>query len=193
MLFDCSLSRVFETLTILVAELVGCPDTALASLAVDSIDKAVTLRLGSIIAIILRIAQQSRRHTRPKRKNHKSNQVAHGHSPPSGLVQSRSSGNITLPDSAGQNAALARGGEVVQGDEEENGTGDVDEGVYAVDPVQKEGARQEPSLEGQFPEDVQVLLEVDELQSVFAGHVDGSFDESQGCEGSAYLIDLNTR
>jgi hypothetical protein len=66
----------------------------------------------------------------------------------------------------------------------------VDEGVDAVDPVQQLGAGEEPALEGQLPEDVQALLEVDELQGVAAGDVDGALDEREGREGAADLVYL---
>lgn len=46
-------------------------------------------------------------------------------------------------------------------------------------------------LHVQFPEDMQFLLDVDELQSMFAGNVNCAFDKSDGGECAAQLIDLN--
>lgn len=54
----------------------------------------------------------------------------------------------------------------------------MDKGVDAVEPVQDRRVGEEPFLDGEFPEDVQALLDVDELECVLAGDVDGAFDES---------------
>lgn len=177
-------------LTILVAELVGCPHTAFAGLAMNCVDKTIALGLGSVVAVVLGVTQKTRRHAWPESKDDKSDQVAHGHGSSACLVQSRTGGNVVGPDTAGHHTTLASGGEVVQEDEEENGSRDVDERVDAVDPVDESGTFEEPFLNGQLPEDMQALLEVDELESMFASDVDGAFDESQSRESPAELVDL---
>lgn len=75
-------------------------------------------------------------------------------------------------------------------DEEENGSRDVDEGVYAVGPVKEERVLQEPVLDWEFPEYVEGLLEVDYLEGVAASDVDGTLEHCHGAEGAAKLIDL---
>jgi hypothetical protein len=47
-------------------------------------------------------------------------------------------------------------------------------------------------LDGEFPEDVQVLLEADELQRVVPCYVDSALDEGDGGEGAAELVDLGS-
>ena len=91
---------------------------------------------------------------------------------------------------AGQVDAVACCGVEVEPDEEENGPGDVDEGVDAVCPVHEEGVAKEPCLDGEFVEDVQALLEVDELEGVAACDVHGAFDHCYGAKGAAELVYL---
>lgn len=49
---------------------------------------------------------------------------------------------------------------------------------------------EEPLLEGDLPEDEEVLLNMNELKSVPAGDVDGAFDEGKGSDGAADLVNL---
>lgn len=175
--------------TILVAKLVGGPDTALARLAVDSVDKAVALRLGRILPVVLGVAQKTRGHARPEGEDNEGKQVAHGHGTTASLIQSRASGNVVGVGAAGHHTALAARGEVVEGNQEEDGSGDVDERVDAVDPVEQGRVVEEPLLDRELPEDVQALLEVDDLQSMLASDVDGALDESEGGEGASDLVD----
>ena len=75
-------------------------------------------------------------------------------------------------------------------DEEEDGTRDVDEGVDAVGPVHERGMFEEPVLDGEFPEDMETLFEMDDLQGVTAGDVDCVLDHSHGGKGATELVDL---
>jgi hypothetical protein len=175
----------------LVAELVRCPHTALACFAVYSVDKPIALRLSSVVTVVLWVTQKTRGHARPESEDDEGNQVAHGHGSSSRLVQSRTGGNVVSPDTAGHDLALASGGEVVQEDEKENSSRNMNERVDAVDPVEESGTLEEPLLERQLPEDMQTLLEVNELKSMFASHMNGAFYESQSREGPAELVDLH--
>jgi hypothetical protein len=58
---------------------------------------------------------------------------------------------------------MAGGCEIVEHHEEHNRTGDVDEGVDAVDPVENSWSCEEPFLEINLPEDMKTLFEVDNL------------------------------
>lgn len=101
-------------LTILVAEFVRCPDTALASTAVDSINKTEALRLCSIGPVIGWIAQQSRGHARPQSEHNKGNQVAHGHCPASSFVQCRASRDNAVSNFSNHCWALSTGSKIKQ-------------------------------------------------------------------------------
>jgi hypothetical protein len=85
---------------------------------------------------------------------------------------------------------IARCGIVEEPYKENDGTGNVDEGVYTVGPAHEEGVVEEPALKGGLVEEVQTLLEVDKLESVPACDVDGAFDHCYGAEGAAELVDL---
>jgi hypothetical protein len=45
-------------------------------------------------------------------------------------------------------------------------------------------------LDGELPEDVEPLFEVDDLKSMFASDVDGAFDEGYSRECPAQLVHL---
>lgn len=65
----CSVFLVYTdviALTILVAEFVGGPYTALASLGVHGIHESEALGLCGILAFVGRITQQAGRHARPE-------------------------------------------------------------------------------------------------------------------------------
>lgn len=64
------------------------------------------------------------------------------------------------------------------------------ERVGAIYPHHQSGILKKEILDTNFPEDVKALFEADELQCMFAGHMDGSFDECNCCESAAKLIDL---
>lgn len=49
---------------------------------------------------------------------------------------------------------------------------------------------EEPVLHVEFPEYVEALLEVDDLERMAARDVDGSFDHCYCAEGAAELVDL---
>ena len=87
--------------------------------------------------------------------------------------------------------AVARGRVVVEAHQEQNGTGDMDEGIGAVGPVEEEGVLEKPSLDIEFEEDVQALFKMDELQSVTASDIDSAFNHGHGGEGAAELVDLS--
>jgi len=44
---------------------------------------------------------------------------------------------------------------------------------------------QEKVLDRKFPENMEVLLEMDELEGVFSGYMDSTFDEGHSGEGTA--------
>ena len=127
------------------------------------IDESKALGLLSIGAIVFRIAQQSRRHARPESKDYEGDQVADGHSSSSGFIQSRTSADVVSANTAGQDTALAGSGDIVEHYQEEDSSGDMNEGVETVDPVQDRRMREEPFLDGQLPEDMKAFLEVDEV------------------------------
>lgn len=56
--------------------------------------------------------------------------------------------------------------------------------------MEKGRVAEEPLLEGNLPEDEEVLLNMNELKSVPAGDVDGAFDEGKGSDGAADLVNL---
>lgn len=175
--------------SILVAEFVRGPHTALAIAAVDSVNKAKALGLGGIGAVVVGVAQQARGHAGPEREDEKGDEVAGGHGASSSLVQGGSSGNVVGLDTARQDTALAGSGEVEEHDQEKDSAGDMDEGVDAVNPMKDVGMGEEPLLDRQLPEDVQSLLEVDELKSMATGDIDSALDEGQCSDGTADLID----
>ena len=49
---------------------------------------------------------------------------------------------------------------------------------------------QEPRLHGQFEKYVEALLEVDDLESMFSGDIDGPVVEGKGGKCTTELIDL---
>lgn len=104
----------------------------------DGVDEAVPLGLLGVLAVVLRIAQQARRHAWPQREDDKREKVAQGHGPPARLVQrgARAAEEARIgaigPD---ERAPLARGREVVQQHEEEDRPWDVYKGVYTVCPL----------------------------------------------------------
>lgn len=155
----------------------------------DRIDETEALGLGGVLAVVGRVAQQPRGHARPESEDNEGEQVAHGHGAAAGLVQGGAGSDVVGVDAAGHGTALAGGGEVVQGDEEEDGAGNVDEGVDAVDPAEHGGTLEEPLLEGQLPEDAEALLEVDDLEGMLAGDINGTLHEGDGSEGAAELVD----
>lgn len=53
----------------------------------------------------------------------------------------------------------------------------MDEGVETVDPVQESRSPEKPVLDGLFDEDVESLFDVDDLQGMYSGDVDGAFDK----------------
>lgn len=146
----------------------------------DRVDEAVALGLLGVLAVVLRVAQQARRHARPQREDDEGEQVAQRHGPPARLVQpgARVAEEARVGAvGADERAPLARGGEVVQDHEEEDGAGDVDERVDAVGPLHQRRVLEEPLLDGDLEEEPEGLLEVDDLQRVLAGDVDRLLDE----------------
>lgn len=189
-------------LTVLVAELVLRPHTALAAGAVNRVDKPVRPAEIGVGAGRLQVAQQPRRHAGPGREHDEGEQVAHGHGPSAGLVQGRAGRRpgplvfvvvlvvaVTsrLPLDLG---AVAHDGVVVQPAEEEDGSRDVDERVDAVDPVHHGLVPHEGLLDLGLPEDLQPLLPLDHLERVVAGDIDGARAEGERRDGTADLVDL---
>jgi len=180
-------------LTILIAELVGSPDTLLTVGTMDGIDESETLRLDRVGALILGVAQQAGWHAGPQSEDDERDQVAQSHGSSASFVKHRSRassnrviGSIGLDESA----SLTGGGEVIQEDEEENRSGDMDEGVSTVGPSHQVGVVEEPVLDWSLNEDAQSLLNVNKLQSMLSGNINSSLYKGEGCEGSTKLVDL---
>lgn len=180
--------------TVLVAEPVCCPNAALATGAVNSVDKAKALGLFSVRPVVIGIAQQPRRHAGPEGEDDKGQQVAHGHGATTGFVEGRTgravSWDIVARQPIGNGTATSGGGDVVEDDEEENGTRDMNKGVDSVDPTHGGGILQEVLLDRNLDKHVEGLFQMNDLQGVSASHIDGPFDESDGRESATELIDL---
>lgn len=67
----------------------------------------------------------------------------------------------------------------------------MDEAVQPVDTDHQTRERPEEMLNGQFPENVQLLFDFKQLQSVPAGNVHSAFHKRHRCECAAELIDLS--
>lgn len=186
--------------TVLVAELVGSPDTAITILSVHGIDKAIRLGLLRVLAIVGGVAEESGRHAGPEGEDDKGQKVAHGHGTSTALVHiwakvadevapvaDKSASTVILVD-AGPRAS---GGDVEEDDEEENGAGDVDEGVSSVRPLENCRVSKEPALDHGLNEDAQALLNVNNLKGMLASSVDRAGLEGYSCEGSSKLVDLS--
>lgn len=61
----------------------------------------------------------------------------------------------------------------------------MDEGIHSIDPVQQNRTLQEPLLDGYFPEDTQALLQMNHLEGVLSGDMDGPLDNGDSGERSA--------
>ena len=136
---------------ILVAESIRRPNAALAFRAVDCIREAIRSRFFSAGTVVGRIGQQTWRHAGPNCEDCEGDQIAHGHCASSSLIYRRA---------IGESIGVGCDGDVVEPDEEENGAGDVNEGVGAIDPVHQCRVLYEVLLNRRFPEDVQPLFEV---------------------------------
>lgn len=186
----------------MVAEFVGSPDTAITVLSVHGIDKSVRLGLLRVLAVVGGVAEESGRHAGPEGKHDKGQKVAHGHGTSPALVHIRaevvdevapvadkSTSTVVLVD-AGPRAS---GGDVEEDDEEENGAGNVDEGVGSVRPLEDCRVSKEPALENGLNKDAQALLHMNNLKGMLARSVDCAGLESYSCKGSSKLVDLSWR
>lgn len=182
-------------LTILVTELVRGPHAALAIRTVDRVNESVSLGLLRARALVGRVAQQSWRHARPTREDDEGEEVAHGHRASSLFIQGRVERRPAVRCRLARQRALCVTPrpcrrEVVEDDEEENTSWNVDERVRTVGPVHQRCVLQEPLLDGSLDEDVQPLFQVDELKGVSTGDVDGRLVHCQGTDGPTNLIHL---
>ena len=186
--------------TVLVAELVGSPDTAITILSVHGIDKAIRLGLLGVLAVVGGVAEESGRHAGPKGEDDKGQEVAHGHGTSPALVHiwaevadevapvaDKRASSMVLVD-AGPGAS---GGDVEEDDKEEDGAGDMDEGVGSVRPLENCRVRKEPALENGLNEDAQALLHMNDLKGMSARSIDRVRLEGYSCEGSPKLVDLS--
>lgn len=188
-------------LTVLVAEPVRRPHTAVAVLAVDRVDEPVALGLLGVLSRVVGRAEQPRGHAGPKGKDDEGEEVAHGHGAASLLVDIRAKGSDQgAPVPQGRRAGLrllkesalrARRRHVEEDDEVEDGAGDVDERVGTVGPSHQLGVAEEPLLDRGLDEDAEPLLDVDHLEGVLAGRVDRRGLEGDGGEGTSELVDLS--
>ena len=143
--------------SVLVAELVLRPDAALALGAVHGIHEAVGARLRADCAGDGGVGKEARGHTRPESEYDERDQVTRRHGPASRGVEFRAGAGdvvVSWAGVCGQVDAVLCGGVEEEPDEEEDGSGDVDEGVDAVCPVHEEGVLEEPALDVEFEEDV---------------------------------------
>ncbi len=172
------------------------------------VDKPKPLGLGRVLPRIRRVAQQPRRHARPKGEDDKREQIAHGHGPPPPLKHRRPERRGVIPPVAVQRhhrgllltvgrrrlpvQPVARAGrrDVVQHDEVQDGAGDVDERVRLVGPAHQGRVGEEPALHGRLDEEAQPLLGVDHLHRVLARRLDCRGLQGDGCEGASELVDL---
>lgn len=161
----------------------------------DGVHETKALRQIGIWTIVGWIAEQSGWHAWPERKDDKCEKIACGHRPPSCFIKSRSSSRIDtnwawLPNLSVLDKAVACDGVVKQPHEKRDRPRDVYEGVEPIDVFHDDGIAHEESLNGDFPKDMKVLFDCNDLEGMAAGHIDGSFDESQGCKGPTELIYL---
>lgn len=120
----------------------------------DGVDEPETLRFRGIFTVVVGVAEESWRHAWPQSENDKGNEVAHRHRASTRLIKGRTSAIVVVDDSAGHGMALAGCREVVEHDEEEDSSGDMDEGIDPVDPMEQSRMLEEPVLDGKFPEDL---------------------------------------
>lgn len=186
--------------TVLVAELVGGPDTAIAILPVHGINKAIRLGLLRVLAVVGGVAEESGRHAGPEGEDDEGQKVAHGHSTSAALVHIRAEvGDEVAPVADKSTSAVvlvdagprASGGDVEEDDEEENGAGNVNEGVGSVRPLEDCRMFKEPALNNGLDKDAQTLLHMDDLKGMFACGVDCAGLEGYSCEGTSELVDLS--
>ena len=186
-------------LTILVAEPVRCPNAAVAIRPVDRVDKPVALGFFRKLAFVCGIAQQPRRHARPKGEDDKGQKVAHGHGPPPPLVHRGPKGWGTLPPVLKQRLAIilllqflsrlcCR--EVVEDDEEKDGSRDVNKRIRLVRPPHQRGVCEEPGLDRGLDEDSEALFDMNDLERMLPGRVDCGLQQRDCGEGSPKLVDL---
>ena len=60
----------------------------------------------------------------------------------------------------------------------------MDEGVDAINPVEENWMSKEPLLKRYFPEDMQLLFDMNELKGMFASNVDSALDNCDCGESS---------
>lgn len=168
-------------LTILIAEAVGGPHTAVTIGAVDSVNKAIAFRLLGKLASVVWVAEQSRWHARPESKYDEGQQVAEGHGPPPLLIGIRSkSGGQLSPVSTNRATSvlllnlLSGTGcrDIVEDDQVKDRAGNVDERVCLVRPSHKLGSLKKPILHGRLNENAQSLFHVNNLEGMLASGVD---------------------
>ena len=185
--------------TILVAELVRGPDTAVAVGSMDSINESVRLGLLCVLARVVRVTQKSRRHAGPESEDDKGQQVAHGHCSSPSLINVRSEMRHQAPPLLHEYALAElipkslsgpRRRDVVQHDEKEDGSGNVDERVGPVRPSHESRILKEPRLHCRLDEDAELLLEMDYLECMFPSGIDSRFLESYCSEGTSKLVNL---
>lgn len=179
---------------VLVAELVLRPYAALALAAVHSVHKTIRASLFTNVSRHVLVGEKTRWHAWPQSKDNEGNQVANRHGPSACSIQHRTCRrSISLAKwlvSKRKINPVAGGGVVEQPYEEENGSRNVDERIYAVGPVQDEWVLQEPMLDGKLPEDMKPLLEMDDLKSMSASDINSAFNEGHSREGAAQLVYL---
>lgn len=83
---------------VLIAEAILGPHRTCPFCTMHRINKSETLRDFSLGSVVFGVAQQSRRHARPQREDHKCKQIGDCHSPPSRRIQMWTSGRFCCPE-----------------------------------------------------------------------------------------------
>lgn len=127
---------------VLVAKFVLGPHAAFAGGAVHRVDEAEGAGFLADGAGNVWVREQARRHAGPESEDDEGDEVADGHCAAAGFVEARASGTAVgvaegLVVQREVQAAI-RGGVVEEPDQEEDGAGDVNEGIDAIRPVEYE-------------------------------------------------------
>jgi hypothetical protein len=154
----------------------------------DCVNETVLSRLLSAWSHDILITQKAGWHAWPQGENNKGNQIAHGHCPSPCLVQSWSRG------APGNFSAITERGlltcVVVEQNQEEDGSWNVDERVSSIYPDHKVGILEEEVLNAKLPENMESFFEVYEFESVFSGYMYSALNECYCCYCAADLVDL---
>ena len=184
-------------LTILIAESILRPDTTSAFFAMHSINKSVAFRNFSLRPIIFGVAEQARWHARPNCENDESEQITDCHRPSTCFIQPRArrparttQGLRVAVSALVLDKSIARDSVIVQPDQEGDRTRNMNERIQPVYVHHEEGVGHEKLLDWDFPEDVEMFFDLDELEGMTTRDMHRAFDKGNGSERSTKLVDL---